>query len=295
MPMSPRPAKTLEAVTPPPAMHWVGNGFPVRTMLSYAHDAELWSPFVLLDYAAPRAFSATSGVRGVGEHPHRGFETVTVAYQGEIEHRDSAGHAGRIGPGDVQWMTAGSGVVHEELHGKEFSRAGGVMEMAQIWVNLPARSKRTAPRYQDLRAARIPAVELPGGAGRLRVIAGAHGDARGPAHTFTPVAIWDLHLEPGAHADLDLPEGHTALLLARGGEARVNDAELPAHHLARLSRTGGSVRVAAAPDAPADLLFLGGEPLGEPVAGYGPFVMNTRDEIRQAVEDYEAGRMGHLR
>src|SRR5687767_7520181 len=172
--------KMVEALVPPPPRHWVGDGFPVRTMFSYDRDAALWSPFLLLDYAAPMRFQPTVDRRGVGEHPHRGFETVTIAYQGEVEHRDSAGHSGRIGPGDVQWMTAASGVVHEEFQGAGFARTGGPFEMAQIWINLPAASKMSAPRYQDIAASRIPVVALPGGAGKVRVIAGTLGAASGP-------------------------------------------------------------------------------------------------------------------
>ena len=291
--MSAAQAKTVEALVPPPSRHWVGDGFPVRTMFAYDRDAALWSPFLLLDYAAPMRFQPTVDRRGVGQHPHRGFETVTIAYQGEVEHRDSAGHAGRIGAGDVQWMTAASGVVHEEFHGAGFARAGGPFEMAQIWVNLPAASKMSAPRYQDLASARIPVVSLDGGAGSVRVIAGAFGGTRGPARTFTPVEMWEVRLEAGARVDLVFPDGHTAIVLARRGEVTLaGGTALPEAHVARLSRAGRTVHVEAA--EPAELLLLGGAPIDEPVVGQGPFVMNTRAEIAQAMEDFQAGRMGDL-
>jgi quercetin 2,3-dioxygenase len=285
--------KSVEAIVEPPRRHWVGDGFPVSTMFSYDEEPQVWSPFLLLDYAAPTNFRTTTDRRGVGAHPHRGFETVTIAYQGEVEHRDSAGHQGRIGPGDVQWMTAADGVVHEEFHGAEFSRTGGLFEMAQIWVNLPKQSKRERPRYQDIVASRIPEVALPGGAGTLRVIAGEYAGSRGPARTFTPVEMWNLRLARGAAVDLALPEGHTALLLVRRGEVGVNGAApLPEGHLARLTRAGDSVHLTAS--APAEVLVLGGEPIDEPVVGYGPFVMNTQEEIVQAIDDFQHGRMGAL-
>jgi redox-sensitive bicupin YhaK (pirin superfamily) len=291
--MSAARTKKVEALVAPPSRHWVGDGFPVRTMFSYDRDAALWSPFLLLDYAAPMRFQPTVDRRGVGEHPHRGFETVTIAYQGEVEHRDSAGHAGRIGAGDVQWMTAASGVVHEEFHGAQFARAGGPFEMAQIWVNLPAASKMSPPRYQDLPASRIPVVPLPGGAGTARVIAGELGGVHGPAKTFTPIEMWDVHLEAGGKADLVLPEGHSAILLVRRGEVTPADGTaLPEAHVARLSRAGRAVHLSAA--EPADVLLLAGQPIDEPVVGHGPFVMNTRAEIVQAMEDFQAGRMGGL-
>jgi redox-sensitive bicupin YhaK (pirin superfamily) len=262
-------------------------------MFSYDEEPQVWSPFLLLDYAAPTNFRTTTDRRGVGAHPHRGFETVTIAYQGEVEHRDSAGHQGRIGPGDVQWMTAADGVVHEEFHGAEFSRTGGLFEMAQIWVNLPAKLKRSKPRYQDIVASRIPSVALPGGAGTLRVIAGEFAGKRGPAQTFTPVEMWNVHLERGAKVDLALQDGHTALLLVRRGEVEVNgDTPLAEGHLARLTRAGDRVHLTSAEAA--EVLVLGGEPIDEPVVGYGPFVMNTQAEIAQAIDDFQHGRMGDL-
>jgi redox-sensitive bicupin YhaK (pirin superfamily) len=286
--------REVVAVEAPPPGHWVGDGFPVRTMLSYDRDPAASSPFLLLDYAAPAEFPPSPRRHGVGEHPHRGFETVTLAFQGELEHRDSAGHHGRIGPGDVQWMTAASGVLHEEFHGKAFAERGGVFEVAQVWVNLPAKHKMSKPRYQDLPSSRIPEVELPDGAGSLRVIAGEALGAKGPARTFTPVEMWDLSLRPGGVADLSLPDGHTGILLVTRGPVVVNETgPIPTEHLVRLDRKGTEVRVAS--EGAARVLVLGGEPILEPVAGQGPFVMNTREELLEAVRDFQSGRFGELK
>lgn len=285
--------RKVAAIKPPPARHWVGDGFAVRTMVSYSDDAAAISPFLLLDYAPPGQFPRAQRKRGVGEHPHRGFETVTIAYQGEVEHRDSAGNKGRIGPGDVQWMTAASGIVHEEMHGRELSENGGVLEMAQIWVNLPARQKMSAPGYQDIQNAQIPVVTLPDGAGTIRVIAGECMKKRGPARTFTPVAMWDLQLAARRKVDLSMTAGHTVLLLARKGSMIVNGAtSVKEGHLAILDRNGETFAVES--DAGAEVLVLGGEPIREPVVGQGPFVMNTREEIERAMSDYQLGRMGRL-
>lgn len=271
--------------------HWVGDGFHVRTLLSYDEAPAAVSPFLLLDHAAPRHFAPASHPRGVGEHPHRGFETVTIAYQGEVEHRDSTGATGRIGAGDVQWMTAGAGVVHEEYHGAEYTRTGGTFEMVQLWVNLPARMKMTPPRYRAIRASEIPTVALPGDAGQARVIAGSLLGTDGPAPTFSPVGVQDLRLRAGRTLDLDLPEGHTAIVLVLRGRVRLNGTdELASDELAVLAQQGDGLRLDVLEDTTA--LLLTGEPLGEPVVGYGPFVMNTADEIRQAFADYQAGRLG---
>jgi redox-sensitive bicupin YhaK (pirin superfamily) len=229
----------------------------------------------------------------VGEHPHRGFETVTIAYQGEIEHRDSAGHKGRIGPGDVQWMTAAGGIVHEEMHGREFTKKGGTLEMVQLWVNLPARFKMAKPTYQDVVGGRTPTVTLPGEAGSVRVIAGEFENAKGPARTFTPIEVWDMRLRAGKTASLHVPAGQsTALLFLRGG-GRVNASKSADEgQLVVLEREGETLSIEPATDA--TVLLLSGTPIDEPVAGYGPFVMNTEKEIRQAIADYRSGLMGHL-
>jgi len=282
--------KKLLSVLPLPPRHWVGDGFPVRSLFSY-HDGRAPSPFLLLDHAGPAKFPPAERPRGVDFHPHRGFETVTIAYQGEVEHRDSAGNSGKIGPGDVQWMTAGSGVLHEEKHSREFTRAGGTFEMVQLWVNLPARAKLTPPRYQTLLSRQIPRVRLLDDAGNLRPIAGEFDGVRGPARTFTPVTLWDLELHAGKSVELPLPEAHSAALLALDGKAALeNGAALGPGRLALFETSGAGVTVKAESELHA--LVLGGEPIDEPIAGYGPFVMNTEAEIEQAIRDYQEGRFG---
>lgn len=284
--------KNVLRIKKAPSQHWVGDGFPVRSMFSY-DSAEL-SPFLLLDYAPPATFPAsTDEPRGVGEHPHRGFETVSIAYQGEIEHRDSTGSYGKIGPGDVQWMTAASGIVHEEKHSRDFTRKGGTLQFVQLWVNLPARFKMSRPKYQDLLARQIPSVPLADGAGTVRVIAGDFQGTKGAASTFTPVNLWDLRIKAGHAVELSLPEGHSSALLVVQGAIVLNGSS-PAGEaeLAILDRTGERLSIQAKEDA--TVLLLSGEPLDEPIAAYGPFVMNTEDEIRQAIDDYRSGRMGHL-
>jgi hypothetical protein len=281
--------KTIRQIIRNVPQHWVGDGFPVRSLFSYA-DGNRFDPFLLLDYAGPHRFAPAEASRGVGEHPHRGFETVTIVYQGELEHRDSSGSHGVIGTGDVQWMTAASGVVHEEFHSERFSRGGGILEMIQLWVNLPAREKMAQPRYQGLQNANIPRVGLPDAAGTLRVIAGDFRGTKGAARTVTAINLWDLQCS-GA-VELELPAGHTALIVVQAGSARINGHELEPVELLELDRAGTQVHVVS--HAAARMLVLTGEPIGEPIFGQGPFVMNTREEIEQALRDYRAGRMGRL-
>jgi quercetin 2,3-dioxygenase len=281
--------KSIRRIIRDVPQHWVGDGFPVRSLFSYAGGNQ-FDPFLLLDYAGPHRFAPAEATRGVGEHPHRGFETVTIVYQGELEHRDSSGSQGAIGPGDVQWMTAASGVVHEEFHSERFTRDGGTLEMVQLWVNLPAREKMSPPRYQGLLDANIPRVSLPGKAGTVRVIAGEFQGISGAAKTFTPINVWDVQLSDAA--ELDLPQGHTALVVVQSGTVEINNSVLKAVELVEFDRAGTLVRII--PQSPARLLVLTGEPIGEPAVGEGPFVMNTREEIRQAMRDYHDGRMGHL-
>ena len=273
--------------------HWVGDGFHVRNILPSNGIENEVNPFLMLDYAGPGYFKPTSRPRGVDEHPHRGFETVTIAYQGAVEHRDSSGNSGTIGPGDVQWMTAASGVVHEEKHERQFAEQGGTFEMIQLWVNLPKVYKMSAPRYQTLLKEQIPVVQL-GAAGYARIIAGGLNGVNGPAKTFTPVNVFDVRLKAGGQTELNLPEGHNAALVLLKGDVVVNSVEELSGEakLAVLSAEGGRVSLDVKKDT--ILLVLSGEPITEPVASYGPFVMNTEDEIRQAVTDYRAGKMGHL-
>lgn len=269
--------------------HWVGDGFPVRSLFSYNGLGAQISPFLLLDYAGPHVFAPTTDRRGVGEHPHRGFETVTIVYDGEVEHRDSAGHGGVIGPGDVQWMTAGGGIIHEEYHSPGFAKTGGPFRMVQLWVNLPARDKMAPAAYQGITADMIPTVDLPNEAGTARIIAGKLGDATGPARTFTPINVWDMRLKAGADATLTLPDGHVTMLVALGGHVTVNGGQpLGEAEMLLLGREGDEVSLHA--DGDAVLLVLTGEPIDEPIVGYGPFVMNSREQIVQAIEDFNNGR-----
>jgi quercetin 2,3-dioxygenase len=273
--------------------HWVGDGFPVRSLFSYDEMGSAMSPFLLLDYAAPTKFPPSHQQAGVGEHPHRGFETVTIVYQGSLEHRDSGGNHGKIGPGDVQWMTAASGVVHEEFHAKEFTQLGGVLEMVQLWVNLPAKKKMSPPRYQEILNKQIPSVALANGAGTVRVIAGEFQGTKGPALTVTPVNVWDLRLKAGSSTELTVPEGYTTALVVLHGTARLNSSETAsAAELALFDRAGNRISIECSEDA--KVLLLCGEPINEPIVGRGPFVMNTQEEIRQAILDYQGGKMGHL-
>ncbi|MFI4889792.1 MAG: pirin family protein [Steroidobacterales bacterium] len=276
-----------------PRGHWVGDGFPVRTLFSYDNLAAHLSPFLMLDYAGPANFPAAQQPRGVGEHPHRGFETVTIVYQGEVAHRDSAGNSGVIGPGDVQWMTAAAGVLHDEFHSPEFTRRGGALEMVQLWVNLPAQHKMSAPRYQAIVDAQIPSVDLPGGAGTVRIIAGEYAGQRGPAATFTPLNVWDMRLVAGKSVSLQVAPGYTAALAVLHGSVLVNGVQRAGDaELVMLDLAGTEVQLAA--DAATSLLVLTGEPIGEPIVGYGPFVMNSREEIQTAVRDFQAGRFGRM-
>lgn len=269
--------------------HWVGDGFPVRSLFSYNSLGQHVSPFLLLDYAGPHYFAPTTDRRGVGEHPHRGFETVTIVYDGEVEHRDSAGNGGVIGPGDVQWMTAAGGIIHEEYHSPAFAKTGGPFRMVQLWVNLPAKDKMAPAGYQGIVSADIPVVDLPEKAGTARIIAGAFGGTTGPAKTFTPINLWDVRMNRDADAALPLPEGHSAMLVVLTGHVTVNGTqEAGEAEMILLSRDGGGIDIHA--DGDATLLVLTGEPIDEPIFGHGPFVMNNEKEIRQAIDDYNNGR-----
>jgi len=285
--------KKILGVHSAPRPHWVGDGFPVRSLFSYDNLGKQLSPFLLLDYAGPAQFAPATQKRGVGVHPHRGFETVTIVYQGEVDHRDSTGSGGHIGPGDVQWMTAASGILHEEFHSEAFTRNGGTLEMVQLWVNLPAKDKMADAGYQTLLDAQIPSVPLANGAGRVRVIAGDHAGHRGPARTFTPIDVWDVRLNQGGSTQLALPEGHTVALVVLRGTVMVNGATVAREaQMVQFDRGGSDIAIEANTDA--TLLLLSGEPIDEPIVGYGPFVMNSEVEIRQAVADFNDGRFGHM-
>jgi redox-sensitive bicupin YhaK (pirin superfamily) len=287
--------KTVLEVTSAPGRHWVGNGFPVHGMFGYnGRGVAERSPFLLLDYAAPTRFEPTSERRGVGQHPHRGFETVTIVYAGEVEHRDSTGKGGVIGPGDVQWMTAAGGILHEEFHSSAYAARGGPFEMVQLWVNLPARDKLAPAGYQGIVDAQIPQVALADHAGSVRVIAGSYGDQTGPARTFTPMNVWDLRLQAGKTASLPQPEGWTTLVVVLEGSVQVNaEAVLRPAQMATLSTAGSGLTIEANRDA--KVLLLAGEPIDEPVVGYGPFVMNTQQEIAAAIADFNGGKFDRMR
>ncbi len=271
--------------------HWVGDGFPVRSLFSYGGGNE-FDPFLLLDYAGPHEFAPDQAKLGVGEHPHKGFETVTILYQGELEHRDSSGGHGTIGPGDVQWMSAASGIVHEEFHSRRFAKVGGMLEMVQLWVNLPATDKTSTPKYQDLRDDQFPRVMLPNNAGSVRVIAGVFSGQTGPASTFTPVNAWDLQLEAQGKAEIEVPEGHTCVLIVQAGSVKINGEVAKAVELIQFERAGIGINIES--ESTARVLALTGQPIGEPVVGQGPFVMNTREEIQQAMREYQTGKMGRV-
>jgi quercetin 2,3-dioxygenase len=276
----------------PGSTHMVGDGFPVRNLFPSNDLDQRLSPFLMLDYAGPTYFPPTDRPRGVGEHPHRGFETVTIVYQGMVAHRDSAGNAGIIGEGDVQWMTAASGVVHEEMHENAFAQRGGTLEAIQLWVNLPKAYKMSPPRYQTLVNADIPVVPLDEGAGHVRVIAGEFEGVKGPANTFTPVNLYDVRLKAGRRAELFLPAGYNTALFVLSGEVAARGRSIREAELAVFDTKGESISLDVKEDA--KVLVMSGEPIDEPVAHYGPFVMNTREELIQAMQDYQAGRMGHL-
>jgi redox-sensitive bicupin YhaK (pirin superfamily) len=285
--------KKITSVQTNPNRHWVGDGFPVRSLFSYHTHGAQTSPFLLLDYAGPWKFEPAAKPRGVGEHPHRGFETVTIVYSGEVEHRDSTGAGGKIGPGDVQWMTAASGILHEEFHSRDFTRTGGDFEMVQLWVNLPAKDKMAKPGYQNLLDQDIPSVDLADGAGRVRVIAGEFNGHKGPAHTFTPIDVWDVRLKETGKTTFNVTEGRTLALIVLRGTVQVNGNQLAREgQLVCFDRAGSEITVEANNDA--TLLLLSGEPLDEPIVGYGPFVMNTAEEIDQAIKDFNSGKFGRM-
>jgi redox-sensitive bicupin YhaK (pirin superfamily) len=284
--------KTIRRVVRGIQPHWVGDGFPVRSLFSYQEGDQV-DPFLLLDYAGPYDFAPSEARRGVGEHPHRGFETVTIVYQGEVEHGDSSGSHGTIGPGDVQWMTAASGLVHEEFHSERFAREGGTLEMVQLWVNLPAQAKQSPPKYQEILASQIPTVALPEAAGTVRVIAGEFQETTGAAKTFTKINVWDLRLTANRRVSLKVPDGETTFLVVQHGRVLLNETEtVSSVELVQFDRSGSEIVIEAQENA--TVLLLSGEPIGEPVVGRGPFVMNTQEEIRQAIVDFQTGKFGRL-
>jgi redox-sensitive bicupin YhaK (pirin superfamily) len=272
--------------------HWVGDGFPVRTLFFYQDLGKQMSPFLMLDYAGPAEFPPTTERKGVGSHPHRGFETVTIVYKGEVAHKDSTGQGGVIGPGDVQWMTAGSGILHEEFHAESFAKNGGTLDMVQLWVNLPANLKTTKPAYQAILDQQIPAIELKHGAGVARIIAGDFDGHRGPAHTFTPMNVIDLKLRKGK-AIIATHEGwNTSLVVLKGAVEAGDGVVAKDAQMLMFSSQGQDIQINTLEDSIA--LLLSGEPIDEPIVGYGPFVMNTKEEITQAMQDFNSGSFGKI-
>ena len=272
--------------------HWVGDGFPVRTLFSYQSMGQELSPFLMLDYASSTPFPPATTTKGVGPHPHRGFETVTIVFQGELAHKDSAGNSGTIGPGDVQWMTAGAGILHEEMHSAQFTQHGGMLSMAQLWVNLPAKQKMTSPGYQAIEAQHIPTMHLENDQGTARLIAGKHAGLSGPAKTHTAMQVWDMKIKKGAVISLPAPNHWNAALVILQGQVETDKGVAGDASLVIFSRAGTGVEVTASQDTHA--LFLSGEPIPEPIVGYGPFVMNTKAEIAQAIDDFNGGQFGRL-
>ncbi len=275
--------------------HWVGDGFPVRTLFFYQQLGKEMSPFLMLDLAGPAEFPITTERRGVGTHPHRGFETVTIVYDGEVSHKDSTGQGGTIGPGDVQWMTAGSGILHQEFHSDDFAKRGGVLQMVQLWVNLPARHKMTSPAYQAILSQSIPQIELSNSRGSIRVIAGEHEGHMGPAKTFTPMNVFDIRLKKDEELVLPAPDGwNTSVVVLRGALESSGNHDVIAKDAKMLmfSQEAEGIKVKALEDTVA--LLLSGEPIAEPIVGHGPFVMNTREEIEEAIDDFNRGAFGSI-
>ncbi|HEX6280058.1 MAG TPA: pirin family protein [Pyrinomonadaceae bacterium] len=285
--------RSVEQIVAPPPIHWVGDGFRVHGFLPHGPlDAKRMSPFFLLDYNAKFNFPPSNRLLGVGPHPHRGFETVTIAYRGKVAHHDSMGGGGVIGEGDVQWMTAGSGILHKEYHEENFNREGGEFQMVQLWVNLPKKDKMTEPKYQAITNAEMGRYELSDG-GFVEVIAGEYEGVKGPATTFSPVHLYNLKPTAGAELALPFPSDYSVAMLAIEGSATLNGEErLVTDHLAVFDTDGAEIRVRA--DEDSILLVMAGEPLNEPIAQYGPFLMNTKAEIAQAIDDYQQGKFGYL-
>ena len=285
--------KKIQKIISPREKHWVGNGFHVSTIFSmHSEEVESISPFLMMDHAAPKYFPPTRKKLGVGEHPHRGFETVTFAIKGEVEHRDSGGGGGTITTGGVQWMTAGSGVVHDEFHSRNFSQKGGDFEMIQLWVNLPSKFKMISPRYQSLEAADFPVLDGANQEITLKVIAGSFGTVKSPVKTFSPINMYELNGPANAKLEIPLAEGSNTLVFQLSGRSSIEEKLLNKGNLAILSRSGNSLNLELEEES--KVMILNGEPLGEPVAAHGPFVMNTRQELMEAFRDFQEGKMGQL-
>ena len=288
--------KSIEAVLPPDNLHFVGDGFRVYGILGRKEPLSMkrMSPFLLLDYAPVHYFPPNNGApRGVGPHPHRGIETVTIAYKGKVEHNDSTGAGGIIEEGGVQWMTSGSGILHKEYHEKNFSKKGGEMQMVQLWVNLPTKDKMTTPKYQNLNNKDLSKVELENNSGSIDIIAGEYEDHKGPAASFSPLSLFNVKLKKGKGTSFSFNENHNTGLLIIKGSVTVNNSEkAPTNHFVLFKNKGKEFTLRA--DEDATILVLSGEPIDEPIASYGPFVMNTNEEIKQTIDDFNNGKFGYL-
>jgi redox-sensitive bicupin YhaK (pirin superfamily) len=285
--------KQVEMVLAPKQPHFVGDGFRVHNFIpsGYGLTMERMDPFIMLDYASRYHFPPTGKPKGVGVHPHRGFETVTIAYKGSVAHHDSAGGGGEIKEGDVQWMTAASGVLHKEYHAESFCATGGDFQMVQLWVNLPAKDKMSTPKYQAIENSHIPKIKVDGGI--MEVIAGSYQAHQGAASTFTPVNMLNAKLASGGSAAFSFPSNHNTCILVIEGEVILNDTEdVPLDHLALFKNEGESFTIKATQNS--IVLILSGAPINEPIAAHGPFVMNTREQIMEAFQDYELGKFGEL-
>jgi redox-sensitive bicupin YhaK (pirin superfamily) len=286
--------KAIEAVYPPGPAHFVGDGFRVHNFIPSRHglDMQRMTPFIMMDYGAKFHFPPSDAPRGVGVHPHRGFETVTIAYKGRVAHHDSAGGGGIIGEGDVQWMTAASGVLHKEYHEESFSQTGGDFQMVQLWVNLPSKDKMSAPKYQAIENTSIPKVLVDNG--YVEVIAGTFNGLAGIASTFTPIHLFNAHLQAGGKTVFSFPANYNTCLIVVEGEIKVNDSDewVNQDHFVLFENEGENFQIEA--NEKSIVLILSGEPIHEPIAAHGPFVMNTRQEIMQAFHDFEAGKFGVL-
>ena len=287
--------RSIEKILPPPPIHWVGDGFRVHNFIPGVRplDMSRMSPFILLDYNSNYYFAPSDKPKGVGVHPHRGFETVSIAYKGRVAHHDSFGNSGVIGEGDVQWMTASSGLLHKEYHEKEFSIKGGNFHMVQLWVNLPARDKMSPPKYQPITHDEMGKFKLPDNGGTIEIISGEYGEVKGPAVTFTPVSLMNARLNKGGKATFSFPAEYNTGLLIVEGSIKVNGTEnAKTDHFVLLRNDGDEFTIEAVENA--IVLVLSGEPIREPIAAHGPFVMNTREEIMQAYEDMNKGKFGYL-
>ncbi|MGN6291896.1 MAG: pirin family protein [Chitinophagaceae bacterium] len=285
--------KTIETIIAPPPPHMVGDGFRVHNFFpNNVIGKKRMSPFFLLDYNSKVEFSPKEEPRGVGVHPHRGFETVTIAYHGQVAHHDSGGNSGVIREGDVQWMTAASGLLHKEYHEKEFSRKGGLFQMVQLWVNLPAKYKMSPPKYQEITNSMMGKYDLPGDKGVVEIIAGEFNGVKGAASTFTPLQVYNAKLKKGAVLEMDFPSFYNTGILVVEGSASINNTTAPADHFVLFKNDGEKIQITASEDTV--LLVLSGEPIDEPIAQYGPFLMNTWAEVEQAINDVSAGKFGVL-